>query len=223
MLNFINVIVHNTRILIGGVIGYILYGFGIQNDVSTVASGCDGLIRIYEPPFNTTNTPEYMFYNYPNIHGDKLDEIVNGLYLTSYKVMLKNIDDIKHQNIKYVVSLGNDFYQAPYLNNSENYTFDQILNVCIADSPSVDLYQYLDICTEYINNIITSEQRVVVHCYAGVSRSASIVIAWLIKYKHMSYEQAYRFVVSKRKFIEPNIGFIRQLKNYAIHNATKNM
>lgn len=49
---------------------------------------------------------------------------------------------------------------------------------------------------------------------AGVSRSVSLVIAYLIKHKSMSYEGAYSHVKARRKIIHPNDGFIEQLKKF---------
>lgn len=56
---------------------------------------------------------------------------------------------------------------------------------------------------------------------AGVSRSVSLVLAYLIKHKDMRYEEAYSHVKSRRKIvhssiiqIHPNDGFIDQLKKY---------
>lgn len=67
-----------------------------------------------------------------------------------------------------------------------------------------------------------SYSQILVHCIAGVSRSVSIVLAYLIRDKGMSYEQAYQCVKSRRSIvspyftqISPNDGFIRQLKQYA--------
>ncbi len=47
------------------------------------------------------------------------------------------------------------------------------------------------------------------HCAAGVSRSASIVIAYYIKEKKMTFQEAYDFVKSKRNKIYPNSGFVK--------------
>ena len=49
---------------------------------------------------------------------------------------------------------------------------------------------------------------------AGVSRSATIVIAYIMWKEHKSYYQAFLDVKYKRKFIEPNKGFIFQLKYF---------
>jgi len=58
----------------------------------------------------------------------------------------------------------------------------------------------------------TKNGRVLVHCYAGISRSASIVIHYLMRYYGMSFEQAKQFVKSKRSKIDPNKGFKHQLR-----------
>lgn len=50
--------------------------------------------------------------------------------------------------------------------------------------------------------------------FAGKSRSASIVIAYLMKECHMSFEKAYKLVVSKRAKASPNASFVKQLKEF---------
>jgi protein-tyrosine phosphatase len=55
---------------------------------------------------------------------------------------------------------------------------------------------------------------VYIHCFAGVSRSASIVISYLMKKFNWAFYEAFQFTKKKRRFIDPNPGFVRQLKNY---------
>jgi O-acetyl-ADP-ribose deacetylase (regulator of RNase III)/protein-tyrosine phosphatase len=54
---------------------------------------------------------------------------------------------------------------------------------------------------------------ILVHCAAGVSRSASVVIAYFISHGQ-SLNDARAFVKVKRKQISPNIGFLKQLKRF---------
>ena len=55
---------------------------------------------------------------------------------------------------------------------------------------------------------------VLVHCNAGISRSASIVIGYLMSRENMEFQQAYDHVKVKRPATRPNDGFLRQLKAY---------
>ena len=58
------------------------------------------------------------------------------------------------------------------------------------------------------------EGKVLVHCQAGVSRSATICIAYLMYHLRMSMEQAYDYLKSRRSVISPNVNFMCQLLDY---------
>jgi protein-tyrosine phosphatase len=51
-----------------------------------------------------------------------------------------------------------------------------------------------------------------VHCKAGMSRSAALVIAYLMIEHKWPYEDAFTYVKKKRHIIAPNEGFVRQLR-----------
>lgn len=60
------------------------------------------------------------------------------------------------------------------------------------------------------NSFIASElskHNVLVHCQAGVSRSPSVVIAFLMSHLGLSYSEAKEFVKKKRSCIAPNKRF----------------
>ena len=56
--------------------------------------------------------------------------------------------------------------------------------------------------------------RVLIHCAAGISRSATITIAYLMKSRNMKYDDAFNFVRSRRDVIYPNQGFVNALKQF---------
>ncbi|CAD8113685.1 unnamed protein product [Paramecium sonneborni] len=83
----------------------------------------------------------------------------------------------------------------------------------ILDSEQANVAQFFDDSFYLIKNGLKSGS-VLVHCAAGVSRSASIVIAYLMRNKDLTYSEAFSYVKSKRFVICPNSGFQRQLKNF---------
>eukprot|EP00494_Astrolonche_serrata_P031319 UN31588 len=63
------------------------------------------------------------------------------------------------------------------------------------------------------------KNRVLVHCYKGVSRAPSFVIGYLMLKESSTncacvYEKIYNYVKSKRNKINPNVGFVKQLQFY---------
>jgi len=69
----------------------------------------------------------------------------------------------------------------------------------------------------YFDEIVTfieSNKCVLVHCYAGISRSATAVLAYLMKTRNMQLDMALTFLQSKRHVICPNFSFMGQLKCY---------
>ena len=66
----------------------------------------------------------------------------------------------------------------------------------------------------FIEQVRKNGGRVFVHCHAGISRSATVCIAYMMKTRSMSVEEAYRFIKSKRPIISPNLHFMGQLLEY---------
>ena len=55
---------------------------------------------------------------------------------------------------------------------------------------------------------------VLIHCMAGISRSVTLVIAYLMQYYGLPMQQAYQFVKDKRSAISPNLNFMGQLLEF---------
>ena len=55
---------------------------------------------------------------------------------------------------------------------------------------------------------------VLVHCMQGVSRSSTVVLAYLMRHRGMSFEDALALAQEKRPRVKPNAGFVAQLQRY---------
>ncbi len=56
--------------------------------------------------------------------------------------------------------------------------------------------------------------RILVHCIQGISRSVTLVIAYLILKQKINYDEAFKIVQAKRSIASPNLGFSIQLQNF---------
>uniref|UniRef100_A0A182PTD3 tRNA pseudouridine synthase n=1 Tax=Anopheles epiroticus TaxID=199890 RepID=A0A182PTD3_9DIPT len=80
------------------------------------------------------------------------------------------------------------------------------------DLPETNLAQVLAKTNAFIDECQARGGRVLVHCNAGVSRSTSVVLGYLMERCDQSFMQAFATVKSKRPCVQPNAGFIKQLK-----------
>ncbi|KAF7697230.1 dual specificity protein phosphatase 10 [Silurus meridionalis] len=91
--------------------------------------------------------------------------------------------------------------------------------VCYKRLPATDnskqnLRQYFEEVFEFIEEAHQSGRGVLIHCQAGVSRSATIVIAYLMKHTLMTMTDAYKYVRSRRPVVSPNLNFMGQLLEF---------
>lgn len=130
------------------------------------------------------------------------------------KLYLSDIDSITTDELK-------KYKITDILNVSEifeDFLFINILQLPIPDGINVYISKYFDECHMFIEK----GRCVLVHCVAGLSRSPTIVISYLMKYKFMSLREAYEYVSEKRGLLCLNRGFISQLVEYEYHLIGKN-
>jgi protein-tyrosine phosphatase len=77
------------------------------------------------------------------------------------------------------------------------------------------LYRYLDKVTQLIHANLMYGRRVLVHCFAGKQRSASVIVAYMMRYFRMNLENASRALQSKRACVfEPLCNFRPTLEKF---------
>ncbi|MEW5320425.1 MAG: hypothetical protein WDW38_011500 [Sanguina aurantia] len=81
----------------------------------------------------------------------------------------------------------------------------------LQDTPAEDILCVLYDTFEFVDRALAGGGRVLVHCSQGVSRSATLAIAYLMWRNKGSYDETFAAVKAKRGVVNPNIGFTCQL------------
>ena len=133
---------------------------------------------------------------------NNMDEIIENLWLGNYCASI-NIPNLKNKGIKKILTVMDHFEGPNYdIKDFNHKIFD------IEDKNRQNIIQYFGDCL----NFIKGEEKILVHCIAGSSRSASIVIAYLMWIKKWKLEQTLKFVKEKRPIVGPIEGFLKQLE-----------
>ena len=126
------------------------------------------------------------------------------------KLFLGNEDTARDKAILNKLNISNILICAegcePFFKDEYKYKI-----LYIDDAIDENILSWLQEAFEFIDS---SEKNIYIHCVMGISRSPSIVIAYLMYKNKMSYEEAYDFVKNKRNVINPNSGFQEQLKKF---------
>lgn len=135
-------------------------------------------------------------------------EILPGLYLSNARAAVDR-EILRRLGITHVLTIEANRLPKSTFDNTNIST----LFIRAYDSPDTNLLPYFPMANAFIEE---GKQRgkVLVHCHFGVSRSATLVIAYIMQKYGLSFEQAFAYVRQRRKFINPNPGFVEQLKEY---------
>ena len=134
---------------------------------------------------------------------DANEILENKLYLGGETSAYRK-EKLKELNITNILIVGLYLYKF----FPDDFIYKQIE---IRDEENEEILQYFIPSILFINQ---SKGACLVHCKGGMSRSASIVISYIMFSKKINFDDAYDFVSSKRGIICPNDGFVEQLKEF---------
>uniref|UniRef100_A0A673JWU3 protein-tyrosine-phosphatase n=1 Tax=Sinocyclocheilus rhinocerous TaxID=307959 RepID=A0A673JWU3_9TELE len=133
--------------------------------------------------------------------------ILPHLYLGSQRDVL-NKELMTQNGITYVLNASNTCPKPDFISDRH------FMRIPVNDSYCEKLLPWLEKTNEFIDKAKVSNCRVIVHCLAGISRSATIAIAYIMKTMGLSSDDAYRFVKDRRPSISPNFNFLGQLLEF---------
>jgi len=139
----------------------------------------------------------------------KLDTLYSSMIFLGTQAQAENFKLYEKLNIGACINLsGNSQISMP--------ASVKALTINIADLPGSDLFSYLEKTTEFIKSSINeiAGSNIFIFCKMGISRSSTVLLAFIIAQYKISLLEAVDRVKSCRDIIRPNMGFLRQLNNW---------
>ncbi|XP_032685919.1 serine/threonine/tyrosine-interacting protein-like isoform X2 [Odontomachus brunneus] len=167
-----------------------------------------------------------------SIHGPKewtytmrrqMQEVVPGLFLGPYSAASRSkLDSLLEHGITHIVCVRQDI-EANFIRPNFPDKFKYLV-LNIADTATENIIQHFQNVKTFIDEGLNSGGQVLVHGNAGISRSAALVLAYMMETYGLSQTQAYAIVQQRRFCINPNEGFMTQLREYEpIYQAQKTL
>ena len=143
------------------------------------------------------------------LYGQTLSVIIpNCIYLSDYQAA---IDDklLQLLHITHIINASNGTVPNQFPQSFQYY------NVNIEDEDEADITPYFNLIDEFLaNSKPLQDQIILFHCRLGISRSPTLVIAYLMKHYHYSLKESYDKIKLKRSKIQPTLTFCKALLDY---------
>lgn len=137
---------------------------------------------------------------------DAPTKIFDHVYLGS-EWNASNLEELQRNGVRHILNVTRE------IDNFFPGMFDYF-NVRVYDDEKTNLLKHWDNTFKYITQAKNDGSKVLVHCKMGVSRSASVVIAYAMKAYGLSYREAFEHVKQNRSCVKPNKNFVSQLETY---------
>mmetsp|Transcript_19801 Transcript_19801/g.22029 ORF Transcript_19801/g.22029 Transcript_19801/m.22029 type:complete len:164 (-) Transcript_19801:126-617(-) len=138
------------------------------------------------------------------LSGDSPDKVIDNLYICSFYVAASS-SKISHLGITHVINVCEASYK----------THLEIIHEPLSDFGESALIAKVPRLVDFIDNAIKNGGNVLVHCMAGVNRSASVILCYLMSKKAMPLNEAFKLLSAKRKGgIQPHTKYFKQLMQY---------
>lgn len=139
------------------------------------------------------------------------DEVYPGIFLGDRRAAMDK-ENLKVLGITHVINCSQG-QRSIFVNTDAKFYKDmgiKFYGIKATDTESFDISKYFRPTANIIHQALEKGGKLLVHCVSGVSRSATIVIAYLMLKRRMTFKEAIKTVREKRR-ICPNDGFMTQL------------
>lgn len=141
-----------------------------------------------------------------------LHKVVQGLWLGGWAALNNGCEALKAKGVTHVVSvISADEHRLPPFILGHYHAF-----VDDKDSAAETLADHFEPISKFIAAAIGSGGTVFVHCGAGISRSPTVVAAYMVWHLQIPAATALNLIRRARPNIRPNLGFVSQLKAWEV-------
>ncbi|KAM6458268.1 dual specificity protein phosphatase 15 [Liasis olivaceus] len=137
--------------------------------------------------------------------GNGMNKILPGLFLGNI-IDAKDLDQLSRNNITHIVSIHES--PQPFI---PGITY---LRIVLPDTPEANIKKHFKECIRFIHACRLQGGNCLVHCLAGISRSTTIVLAYLMAVTQLGWHEALEAVKAVRPVANPNLGFRQQLEDF---------
>ena len=136
---------------------------------------------------------------------NSISQITESLFISGYE-SAKNLDLLKSFSITHILNLAGESKCPNQFSSSFTYS-----SLKMPDNPKIEILFFIYFAVEVIQQAISSNGKILVHCVKGTSRAAAVVLAYLIL-QGFTESEAYSQLLAAQSNIDPNFGFVCQLK-----------
>lgn len=133
-----------------------------------------------------------------------MSRVLEHLYISGEK-QAHDRQWLQEHNIGHIVNCAMEI-------RSKFPTNFRYLNLNMDDVPGEDISRHFQRSFEFIEDAREHGKATLVHCAMGISRSATIVLYYLMRKFNLTYEEAFDYLSNKRNIVWPNRGFRHVLK-----------
>ncbi|XP_073843231.1 mitogen-activated protein kinase phosphatase 3 isoform X1 [Musca autumnalis] len=135
-------------------------------------------------------------------------EIIPNLFLGN-AMHSNDARALQKYNIKYVLNVTKDLPNVFEASGGIQY-----LQIPITDHYSQDLAMHFPSAIQFIEEARSKNSAVLVHCLAGVSRSVTVTLAYLMHTQALNLNDAFTLVRDRKPDVSPNFHFMQQLHSF---------
>ena len=138
---------------------------------------------------------------------DALHKVIDGLFIGSQDAAT-NYDELKRNNVSSILNVAVGVTEM----NCNEFCYKSLP---IFDTPDFNIRPHFEEANRFIKESL-GRGSILVHCNAGISRSSTIIIAFLMIEKQLGLEDALELVKRARPVSKPNPGFRKQLHHLEV-------